>query len=472
MMDIIILSLVSVAVFLLIIILVLNILRGRKKIANNNDFSEEQEEYITNQLKGSVDIVKENISELERRLNSANNAQSQLLLKTNTDNQDSLRQSIDRFSDSQTNNFSRLEQKLSDSIKELKREVLEDLKNQTYENKNSNKDIRDMLDIKLQSMQKEVKESLKEMKDGNENKLNEIKNVVDEQLQTTLQKKVSESFDRISNQLAEVYKGLGEMTKLTSGVDNLNRVLSNVKTRGIFGEVALESLLGNIFTKEQYEAQVSIKRGREMVDFAIMLPGANKGDKVRLPIDAKFPLSDYERLVNASEGLDKVEIDRAKKELINRIKEEAKSISTKYIDPPHTTDFAIMYLPIEGLYAEVVKTPGLLEEMQSKYRVVVSGPTTLTALLNSLQMGFRTLQIRENSLEIGKLLNKFRVDFSKFTKNLENAQRQVGTVANTISDSIKRTQIISKKLDKLEGIELESGEIGYIEEVGSDRVEE
>lgn len=315
------------------------------------------------------------------------------------------------------------------------------------------------LDKNLSEIRFNMEKSLKDVREDNEKQLGAMRNVVEQKLTETLGERLSSTFNAINERLDAVNKGLGEMQSLNNGVTDLRKVLSNVKTRGIWGEVSLENLLDGILTREQYVIQknVSGKRNGEAVDFAVVLPGKSEG-KVYLPIDVKFPLEDYQRLVDSSESGNVVAMQEAAKGLENAIKTQAKSIKEKYLNPPLTTDFALMYLPIEGLYAEVIRNPGLIEELQSRYKVVPCGPTTISAILNSLQLGFRTLAIQRSSKEVFDLLAAFRKDFEKFVSNLDQAQRQVEGAGRTLEDATKRTSIIMKKLNKVETLPLPEAE--------------
>lgn len=315
------------------------------------------------------------------------------------------------------------------------------------------------LDKNLSEIRFNMEKSLKDVREDNEKQLGAMRNVVEQKLTETLGERLSSTFNAINERLDAVNKGLGEMQSLNNGVTDLRKVLSNVKTRGIWGEVSLENLLDGILTREQYVVQknVSGKRNGEAVDFAVVLPGKSEG-KVYLPIDVKFPLEDYQRLVDSSESGNVVAMQEAVKGLENAIKTQAKSIKEKYLNPPLTTDFALMYLPIEGLYAEIIRNPGLIEELQSRYKVVPCGPTTISAILNSLQLGFRTLAIQRSSKEVFDLLAAFRKDFEKFVANLDQAQRQVEGAGRTLEDATKRTSIIMKKLNKVETLPLPEAE--------------
>ncbi|MGN0796202.1 MAG: DNA recombination protein RmuC [Christensenellales bacterium] len=291
-----------------------------------------------------------------------------------------------------------------------------------------------------------VDKKLEAIRGDNEKQLNKMRETVDEKLSSTIEERFNNSFKIVSERLGEITQSFAEMHNLQTGVNDLKKIFSNVKQRGTWGEIALENLLSQILAPEQYSKNVNItKSGDERVDFVINLPGKND-DTVYLPVDSKFPIEDYLKLVEASESGNVAEIDDTAKKLERRIKEEAASIRQKYVHPPKTTDFAILYLTIEGLYAEVVKRPGLIEELQSKYRIVICGPTTLAALLNSLQMGFRTVAIEKRSTEIWKLLEQFRKDFSKFSELLNLTKKKLEGVQSTIEDAGKRTEMIQKRL--------------------------
>jgi len=300
-------------------------------------------------------------------------------------------------------------------------------------------------------------QSIKEMKEDNAKQLDKMRETVDEKLSTTLEQRFNQSFKIVNDRLEEINRTFGELQNLQTGVSDLNRIFKNVKTRGTWGEVALENLLAQILAPEQYQKQVRIKRGSEdMVDFVIRMPG--KGDEeVLLPIDAKFPVEDYARLVEASEKGDPDGVEAASKALAARVKGEAMSIRDKYVNPPKTTDFAIMYLPTEGLYAEIIKREGLVEDIQNKFRIVVCGPTTIAALLNSLQMGFRSVAIEKRSTEIGKLLQGFMSDFALFTKYLKQTGDRLDTVKKSLENAEERTRIIGKKLNKVNSLSDEKG---------------
>ncbi len=302
---------------------------------------------------------------------------------------------------------------------------------------------------KLEQMRNAVEKQLRVLQEENSKKLEQMRATVDEKLQTTLEKRLGESFKQVSERLEQVYKGLGEMRSLASGVGDLKKVLTNVKTRGTWGEIRLGNILEQILTPEQYEMNVPTKKNsNDRVEFAIKLPGQNvdKETIVWMPIDSKFPQEDYQRLIDAQEAADKEQAEKSIKSLETRIKSEAKKIKEKYIDPPYTTDFGIMFLPIEGLYAEVLRRPGLCDTLQREYRVVVAGPTTLAALLNSLQMGFRTLAIEKRSSEVWELLGVVKTQFGQFGEALSKTKKKLQEASNSIDSAEVRTRAIERKL--------------------------
>jgi len=320
-----------------------------------------------------------------------------------------------------------------------------------------------MNEQKFDKLQEKVESQLKEIQDKNEKKLEEMRHTVDEKLHDTLEKRLGESFKLVSDRLEQVYKGLGDMQELARGVGDLKNVLSNIKTRGGWGEIQLENLIDQILTREQYEKNVITKKGSsDRVEIAIKLPGRDltKSEIVWLPVDAKFPVEDYQRLLDAQDLANIAAINEANKAIETRIKGEAKKIAEKYLDPPHTTDFAIMFLPIEGLYAEVLRRPGLAEFLQREYRVVVSGPTILAALLNSLQMGFKTLAIEKRSSEVWKILSVVKNEFGKFGDVLDKTQKKLQEASNTIDEAAKSSRKIERQLKDVQ--ELPANETNLI----------
>jgi DNA recombination protein RmuC len=303
-------------------------------------------------------------------------------------------------------------------------------------------------DRRLEGVREAVEERLKALQEDNAKQLEQMRATVDEKLQGTLEKRLGESFKLVSERLEQVYKGLGEMQTLATGVGDLKRVLTNVKTRGTWGEVQLSLLLEQVLTPEQYAANVATKGGSERVEFAIKLPGRgeDKEDVVWLPIDAKFPVEDYQRMVEAQEQGNAATAEVAARQLDARIRQCAKDISDKYLDPPHTTDFGILFLPTEGLFAEVIRRTGLPDQIQRDFRVVIAGPTTLWSLLNSLQMGFRTLTIQKRSSEVWNLLAAVKTEWTKYGEVLDKVQKQLHLATDTLERAQVRTRAIGRKL--------------------------
>lgn len=324
-------------------------------------------------------------------------------------------------------------------------------------------ELRNSQDIRLEAVRNSVAESIKKLQEDNSKQLEQIRLSVDEKLQKTLNERVSESFKLVGNQLEQVHRSLGEMQSLANGVGDLKKILSNVKTRGIFGEMQLSRILEQILTPEQYVTNFATKAGsRDVVEFAVKLPGKGEYDSpVYLPIDAKFPLDVYNALLDAYDTADNVQIDYAAKALETIIKKNAKDIHDKYIDPPNTTDFAIMFLPTEGLYAEVVRRPGLLETISRDYAINIAGPTTVSALLNSLQMGFRTLAIEKRSHEVWNLLGAIKTEFSNFETALQAVKKRFDSADSELNKLMTtRTRAVMRKLKSIEAMpEEESSKI-------------
>jgi DNA recombination protein RmuC len=315
-------------------------------------------------------------------------------------------------------------------------------------------------DDRMEQVRKSVDLRLKELREDNGKRLEEMRKTVDEKLQDTLEKRLGASFKLVSERLEQVHKGLGEMQTLASGVGDLKRVLTNVKMRGTWGEVQLGNLLEQVLAPEQYEKNVATKpRSAERVEFCIRLPGRSDDidEPVWLPIDAKFPQEDYQRLLDAQDQGDLDGVTAASKQLETRVKNSAKDIRDKYLNPPRTTDFAILFVPTEGLYAEILRRPGLLEQLQLTHRVIIAGPTTLAALLNSLQMGFRTLAIEKRSSEVWKLLASVKGEFGKFTGILDKVQTKLKQASNVVEDAASKTRTIERKLTKVQELPEERG---------------
>lgn len=311
---------------------------------------------------------------------------------------------------------------------------------------------------RIEALRGTIDERLRQMQEGNEKKLDEMRKTVDEKLQSTLEKRLGESFRLVSERLEAVQKGLGEMQSLATGVGDLKRVLTNVKTRGTWGEIQLGNILEQILTPDQFERNVQTKEGsREVVEFALKLPGRDDLPEscVWLPIDSKFPQEDYLRLVEASEASDQDGVQKASAALARAARAAAQEIESKYVNPPQTTDFALMFLPTEGLYAELLRQPGLAEDIQLRHRVVMAGPTTLAAVLNSLQMGFRTLAIEKRASEVWKVLAAVKNEFGKFGGVLDKVKKQLATASKTIDETGRRTRAMERKLRNVEKLPAE-----------------
>ncbi len=342
--------------------------------------------------------------------------------------------------------FARRMQQQLDTMGARQRERLEDFAHRLSQLSGDN-------EKRLAEIRGTLEAQLKALREDNTKQLERMRATVDEKLQATLETRLGQSFKQVSERLEAVQRGLGEMQTLATGVGDLKRVLTNVKTRGTFGEVQLGALLEQLLTTEQYASNVATAPGSaERVEFAIRMPGREDEGEVYLPVDAKFPVEDYRRLLDAQEAADTEAAVAAGRALENRVRAEAKRIRDKYIAPPHTTDFAVMFLATEGLYAEIIRRPGLFESVQRDYRVAVTGPTTLSAFLNSLQMGFRTLAIEKRSSEIWQLLGAVKTEFGKFAGILEKAERQIGTVGRSIGEAGRKTRTIERRLSGVESL--------------------
>lgn len=411
---------ISIIIALLVILILINIfvlLRKKEKInfdeiLKNNDRIEQSVKF---EISGNREELSRNLSLTKNEINT--------VLKNFGDSQ---RSSVGEISNLQKNyleSFTTQLNKLSDSsVDELKQ-------------------MRQMIESKLITIQ-----------ENNQMQLDKMRETVDEKLHNTLERRLSESFKLVSERLELVQSGLGEMKTLATGVVRLEKVLSNVKTKGVLGEYQLHNILEQILTPEQYSMNVKTKEGsNNMVEFAVKLPGSGKTkDSIWLPIDSKFPTEDYENLLNAYDNSDSDTVELRRKQLITKINSFAKDISEKYIDPPNTTDFAIMFLPFEGLYAEVLRNAGLFEDIIKNYKVTIAGPTTISAFLNSLQMGFRTLAIEKRSSEVWEILKIVKKEFGKFGDVLEKTKSKLQQASDEIDKAGVRTRAIERKLKGVE----------------------
>jgi len=347
-----------------------------------------------------------------------------------------------------TKSLSSFEDKLSQNIGSLNNLLTERFKDFGQQQAQSNKQSTE----NIKRIEVTIEKQLKDIRSDNNKQLTEMRTTVDEKLQNTLEKRLGESFKQVSERLEMVYKGLGEMQTIATGVGDLKKVLSNVKTRGTLGEYQLEAILEQMLSPEQYSKNVATKKGSQAnVEFAIKLPGNESDKEVWIPIDSKFPMEDYNRLLDTFDIGDKKQIEVSQRSLIKAIEGFAKDISQKYIDPPHTTDFAIMFLPVEGIYAEVLRHPKLFETLQNKYKITVTGPTTLSAFLSSLQMGFRTLAVQKRSSEVWDVLKAVKSEFNTFTGVFEKVQKQLNTASGTLETlRTTRTNVMERKLKDVE----------------------
>ena len=432
---------IEILLITLIILAIANIVIGLKKKVSLD---------IKPQLKEVEESILKFDTTLERTEKSIkdefqrNRSETNDISKTN---RDELSKSLKSFKENFSDKIKNLNELLRQNFGDFNKQQI-DLNTQSTEN--------------IKNVEKTIEKNLKSIREDNTTQLNEMRKTVDEKLQTTLEKRLGESFKQVSDRLEQVHKGLGEMQNIATGVGDLKKVLSNVKTRGVLGEYQLENILEQILTPDQYAKNVATKKGSQAnVEFALKLPGKEEGKEVWLPIDSKFPIEDYDRLLDAFDKGEKEGIESAQKVLLKKIESFAKSISEKYIDPPHTTDFGIMFLPVESLYAEVLRHPGLFEILQRKYKITVTGPTTLSALLNSLQMGFRTLAVQKRSSEVWDILKAVKFEFKEFSGVLTKVHKQLNTASGTL-DTLRttRTNVMERKLKDVETFTvLESKEI-------------
>lgn len=345
--------------------------------------------------------------------------------------------------------LARLERRQSEESRALREELSSNVQRLVAQSEQRAEFLRSSVTQQMEAVRGIVDQRLASLQSENAAKLEQMRQTVDEKLQTTLETRLGESFRLVSERLEQVHKGLGEMQHLATGVGDLKRVLSNVTTRGAWGEVQLENLLTQMLAPEQFERDVATTGTSERVEFAIKLPGT-EGEPVWLPVDAKFPMETYQRLAAAAERGDAEGVEAGARELEAVVKTCAKTFSGKYLAPPRTTDFGILFLATEGLYAEVLRRPGLAESLQTNYRVVLSGPTTFAALLNSLQMGFKTLAIQERSSEVWKLLGDVKTQFGKYSQVLSTIRKRLEQAVETVDDAAVRTRVIEKQLRKVE----------------------
>lgn len=408
----------------------------------------ELQDSLLRRISENINIQKEQLDSFSRSLNEL----SEKLIENYSDFREVAKSDSKETRDELTKGLKSSETSFKENISlfnEQLRQRFDELNKQQLEfNKQSNTSIKDI--------RESVEKQLTSIREDNTKQLDEMRKTVDEKLQTTLEKRLGESFKQVSERLEMVHKGLGEMQKLATGVGDLQKVLSNVKTRGILGEYQLGNILEQLLAPEQYAENVATKKGSQAnVEYAIKLPGKVDENVVWLPIDSKFPIENYQLLLDDYEEGNPVKIESSQKILLKSIELFAKTISNKYIDPPHTTDFAIMFLPVESLYAEVLRHPGTFEKLQRDYHITVTGPTTLSALLNSLQMGFRTLAVQKRSSEVWKVLSGVKTEFGKFSEYLEKVHKQINTASISLETlRSTRTNAMERKLRNVETIEV------------------
>lgn len=444
-MDIIlIINLVLLVVLLALGIVVIAKLFSKKNGSSNNNEVLEELENLSNSLNDIKNLINEHTSKEKEDIKTS------FMASFNASN-GSLITMLETYMKSFKNT---LDDKLNTTEKQLDN-IRAEMKYATSQMRDDTTKVLDRLkeDIttSLKNMASDNEKQLLSVKENNEKQLELMRNTVDEKLTSTLDSRIKNAFEIVNDRLDKVQQGFGEMKELSTKVTNLNKVFSNVKTRGGWGEVALESLLDQILSPEQYEKQFQLSRtSQEAVDFVVVMPGREGDtDKLYLPIDSKFPMDKYSQLIEASEEGDAEKIDKARKALVEEVKKEARSISQKYIKPPKTTNFAIMYLPTEGLYSEIVKDVALTDKLQNEMKIIVCGPTNITALLNSLQMGFTTLKIQKKSGEIVKELQRFKKDFGKYTELITKIKKSAKQVVDTVDEVEKRNEKIIGRLAKV-----------------------
>lgn len=429
----------EILLVIVIVLLIINIfINTRKEEVNMGKISENIENKFDNMQKSFREEFYTNREESRR--NEQDNRQE---IKVSIDSMtSSISRHIMNLSTLQQNQFDINSKNLENALNSFNENMIKSLDN-----------LSQLQNEKLSQLKETTEEKFTELTKSTEENLEKMRVTVDEKLQSTLEKRLGESFKMVNDRLEQVYKGLGEMQTLANGVGDLKKVLSNVKTRGVLGEIQLERILEQFLAQEQYDKNVITKKGsRETVEFAIKLPGKDElKETIYLPIDAKFPLDIYNKLVDAYEEGNQNNIDITSKELEKFIRKSAKDIRDKYIDPPNTTEFGILFLPTEGLYAEVIKRQQLVEDLQRNYKINITGPTTLIALLNSLQMGFKTLAIERHSSEVWKVLGAVKTEFSKFETVLNAAQTKLNQASSEIDKLVgTRTRQINRKLESVE----------------------
>lgn len=435
-----------------------------KRVSENNSEQYRQLDAFKVALHQLSENLISNSSELKRSVSLSFQETSEALNRKQDEFREKTLQKLDGFEQSIKNDAKENRQELNESLKSFEqkfalviKQFTEQLSEKFAELNQQQLAANQLAKNSIIEIRDTIEKQLKEIREDNTRQLGEMRKTVDEKLHEALEKRLGESFKLVSDRLEQVHKGLGEMQNLAVGVGDLKKVLSNVKTRGILGEYQLGNILEQVLSPEQYAVNVATKKGSQAnVEYAVKLPGKSDEKTVWLPIDSKFPLESYQILLQAIEVGDVVKIDLAQKQLLKAIESFAKDISTKYIDPPNTTDFAIMFLPVEGLYAEVLRNPEMFEKLQRTYRITITGPTTLSALLNSLHMGFRTLAVQKRSSEVWNILAEVKTEFIKYAEQLGKVQKQLHTASSSLDNlQATRTSVMERKLRSIETLETE-----------------
>ena len=428
---------------LLIMTLALLLMQQMKTIRSNLLWISQQMEAMTKKEEESIPLLRTELAMFrEENLAAARTTREELTVAN---------QAVETAISIQMSSLSGLQQQQWDSFAQQLNMMGEAQRRQQESLARQMNDTRQASEQKLEQMRATLEQRVKELQADNSQKLEQMRQVVDEKLHATLEQRLGESFKLVSERLEQVHKGLGEMQNLAVGVGDLKKVLSNVKARGTWGEMQLGNILEDILAPDQYASNVAVKQGRERVEYAIKLPGSDQEQgPLWLPIDAKFPVEDYQRLLEAYEQADAVMAEQCGKQLEQRLRLEAKEINMKYIEPPYTTDFAIMFLPTEGLYAEALRWPGMSEALRRDYRVVIAGPTTLAAMVSSFSIGFRTLAIQQRSGEVWTVLGAVKTEFEKFGDALDKVQKKIQEASNSIDAASVRSRAMERKLRNVE----------------------
>lgn len=432
-----------ISLALLVLVLLLTVWLALRKPDSGAAHIERLERELRDEVARSAQGTRQELGQTLASFQQTLLAQQGDVARTQNEQIDSFRTQLAATQQAQEATLARLAEQQANALKRFADSLTDQLRSLSQSN-----------DQRLTEMRGAVEQKLSAIQADNEKKLEQMRATVDEKLHATLEQRLGESFKLVADRLDQVHKGLGEMQNLARDVGSLNRVLTNVKTRGIFGEVQLAGLLEQVFTPEQYAVNVETVPGSgARVEFAIRLPGQRvDGVPLWLPVDAKFPREDYERLLDAQDRADPVAVEVAAKAIETRLRLEARSIHDKYVSPPHTTDFAILFVPTEGLYAEALRRPGLVESLQREHHVMLAGPTTLLATLNSLQMGFRTLALEKRSVEVWEVLGAVKTEFAKFGDVLAKTKKKLDEASNTIDQAQTRANVMARKLKSVEAV--------------------